>query len=34
MTGYCGSDDHDNCPDTKDDSYDCSCPCHLNESKD
>lgn len=30
MTGYCVTEDHENCPDTEEDSYTCSCPCHEN----
>ena len=30
MSGYCASGDHANCPDNgAEDSYACSCPCHL-----
>ena len=29
MMGYCVLNDHANCPDSKSDSYACSCPCHL-----
>ena len=28
MSGWCVSDEHDNCPNIEDL---CSCPCHLNE---
>lgn len=29
MSGHCAEGFHADCPDTKDDSYTCSCPCHL-----
>ena len=29
MTGYCVQGNHQECPDTKKDTYACSCPCHL-----
>ena len=28
MTGYCVKGNHKDCPDTKKDTYACSCPCH------
>lgn len=28
MTGYCAKGEHNSCPDTKWDSYDCDCRCH------
>lgn len=31
MTGYCATDDHANCPDTLEDTYSCTCPCHIDE---
>jgi hypothetical protein len=30
MSGYCVSDDHRHCPDTADDTFLCSCPCHID----
>jgi hypothetical protein len=29
MTGYCVMGEHADCPDTAEDSFTCSCPCHL-----
>jgi hypothetical protein len=29
MSGYCVSDEHGGCSDTRLDSFVCSCPCHL-----
>lgn len=31
MSGYCVSGDHENCPDSKDDTFTCSCPCHHEQ---
>ena len=31
MTGYCATGDHANCPDSLNDTFSCSCPCHLVE---
>lgn len=29
MSGYCALGEHEDCPDSHDDSYVCCCPCHL-----
>lgn len=29
MNGSCVMDEHSDCPDSKRDNYECSCPCHL-----
>ena len=29
MTNYCVSDQHALCPDSRVDTGDCSCPCHM-----
>ena len=29
MTGYCVKGQHKDCPDTKQDTWVCGCPCHL-----
>jgi hypothetical protein len=30
MTGYCVKGKHKDCPDTKNDTYTCNCPCHIS----
>jgi hypothetical protein len=33
ITGFCASDDHDGCPDSKQDKQVCDCSCHLGVKK-
>ena len=32
MTGFCVMGLHEQCPDTDQDSYACSCPCHIDQN--
>lgn len=31
MTGYCVTGHHERCPDSIEDTFTCSCPCHIDQ---
>lgn len=33
MNGCCVMGEHDQCPDTQQDTYSCSCPCHIEHEE-
>lgn len=33
MNTYCRTNEHEKCPDSKHDTFSCSCPCHLTKEE-